>query len=328
MQGTLKDTFKILGVSLILLMLIDLFIVIIFGKSLMSLGLALISGSGVCVFLFYKFFINIGGKKDAISRWDGINLKSKEQLLKESAQKELREGFFNIAEDQFRTLMKTIPFDLETRLGFAESLFGQAILGDVRKDREKKTEALEHFRWALDYYLRKQDHDNALKLYKKILGPYSIEEIGEKFKPLISESAQAIGTVAVHDGHDLIESKRKLHAEFDELINQGKLLQAQAVLEEILKYQEIYNMEPTFLCRLADVSLRAGNQRTTERIYEEVSKRGDERQTVKALGILARFWLNTPKQLHLAHLYKGSAERFVTIDDSPEWVELGQKLRQ
>ena len=280
----------------------------------------------VCFILWGKLF-NVLPEEKEISKWNGLKIKTDLDVLKETAQESLGQGDFNIAENQFRTLLEKYPNDFDCHKGLAESLFGQVHWG-VRKDQPKKREALEQYRWVFDHYLRNKNQHDVVNLYRKLLGPYTVEEIGEKYKIFVTESAEAIGTVAVHDGQDSRERNRRLHVEFDGLANEGKLLQAQVVLEEILKVEDIRNIETIFLCRMGEVCQRAGKQKATETIYEEVSKRGDERQTVKALEVLARFWLNTPKQLHLVHLYKGSAERFATIDDSPEWVEIGQKLKK
>lgn len=280
--------------------------------------------------MFSGFFIwtrvfNVSPEGTEIARWKGFKRKSSLEVTKETAQESLRQGDFNIAENQFRPLLEKHPDDPDARLGLAKSLFGQADRG-LRKDPQKKAEALEQYRWVLEYDLKNGKHQEALELYRKILGPYSAEEIGQRFKTLVSGAAEAMGTMAVHDGHDLHLLKKKLHAEFDDFANRGKFPQAQAVLEEILKCEDVHGMEAVFLCRLGEVCQRVGGQKTTEDIYEEIAKRGDGRQTAKALAVLARYWLNTPKQLQLAHLYKASAERFATLDDSPEWVELGRKL--
>ncbi len=280
----------------------------------------------VCFFIWLRSF-EVFPEWGEISKWKGFRRKSQKEILGETAQKALGQGDFNIAENLFRELLRDHPDDGEAHRGLAESLFGQSNRG-VRKDAEKRTEALEQYQWVLRYYLGHQRPGEALTLYRRILGPYSAEEIGEKFKPLLSQAAEGLGTVAVHNRDDLLEYRRKLHAEFEGMEAAGKYPQAQAVSDEILKNEPLGDLEPGFLIRMGEVGLRAGNPKAAEPLFEEVAKRGDRGQTLRALEVLARFWLKTPKQPHLTHLYQGSAERFATLDESHEWVELGRKLKQ
>jgi len=276
--------------------------------------------------IWLKFYRPYFFKKYGVSRWSGFKKKTDNQILKETAQKFLAEGTFNTAENLFTPLLKTMGDDLKVRLGLAESLYGQAMLRGLRKNLQKKAGALEQYQWVLDYYLRERHFHEATTLYRRLLGPYSADEIGIKFKALIRVAAETLGTVVVHAESDRVERVTKLHDEFNAFESAGKFLQAQAVLEDILKFEDIVNLEPSFLSRAGEVCLQAKRLTSAEKLFESVAKRGDAAQTARALEVLAQFWLETPKQIHLTVLYKGTKWRLATLDEFPKWVELGEKL--
>lgn len=260
------------------------------------------------------------------SRWDGLRRKSDDEIYKEMALKLLREGAYGLAEEQFKILLGVRTDDPEVRLGLADSLLGQVEWG-VRKDAGKMNEALPHFMWVLEHYLQTRKLHEAIQLYKRLLGPYSGKEMGEDIKSRIDAVSDELGTIIVHDGEDFSVHLGKLHQEFELYEQSARHGQAQSVVDDILKCESIDDIEPGFLARLGEIALRNNKDRQAERIFEQVAKRGDKLQTIRALEVMARLWMDSARRPRLAHLYDESAERFATIDESHEWVELGKKIR-
>jgi hypothetical protein len=211
-------------------------------------------------------------------------------------------------------------------LGLAESLFGQAIKG-VKKDTAKKEEALQKYRWVLDHYIREQKTYEALGLYKRLLGHYSASEMGERYRSLVGDYAKQTGNIILHGKDDLVEFEKVFLTDFNNFEGVGNYFKAHVVLLEILEKIEVSELDPSFLSRAGEVCLRVKDIKLAEKLFEAVAKRGDLRQTVRALDVLARYWLRTPQQPALNFLYKDSAARFHNLYLFPEWVELGEKLK-
>ncbi len=295
------------------------------GEIIMLMG-CVATGFIISFLVWMKFFYENPNKYRKISRWAGLKRKSDDQHFKEMTQKLLKEGSFGIAEGQFKILLGIRPEDFEVHLGLAESLFGQVEWG-LRKDSDKKGDALKEYQWVMRYYLQHEQLNEAVDLYKKILGPYSSQEIGGELKSLIENAAEKMGTIVVHDGDDFIVHLQKLHDEFDFYEKAGKYLQAESVVEDILKHEVIHDIDPDLLVRMGEVCLRNKKDRLVEDIFEQVVKRGDMLQTIRALAVLERFWMYSTRRPRLAQLYKESEGRFATIDESHEWLELGKRLR-
>lgn len=237
-----------------------------------------------------------------------------------------QEGAYRMAEDEFRSLLKAHPEDLEVRFGLAESLLDQSIRG-FRRDPRKKSEALVHYLWILDRLNREEKAGEAADLYQTLLGPYTREELGEKHAFLASANAKKSGKIIVEDEESYLRKREKLFSDFNALESTGKYKKAYGVLGEILQGNEVHLLEPSFLARAGEVALRIKDIGMAERLFESVAKRGDMPQTVRALDVLSRYWLKGRKQLDLHFLYKTSAQRFSEIHLFPEWVELGTKLK-
>lgn len=133
-------------------------------------------------FIFwYHFFVKDPQRKRGISRWSGFRKKSLTKFQLETANNLLSQGSYGTAENEYRSLLKSLPDEIEVHLGLAECLFDQSIKG-LKKYPEKKEEALVHYKWALDFYNRKGEPDAAMGLYKRLLGPYSESELGITLK--------------------------------------------------------------------------------------------------------------------------------------------------
>ncbi len=295
-------------------------------NSFMGTDWLVLGGFFIALIVWVKFFHNNPFKGHLISRWKGLKKKDDHQVLLEEAHQVMAEGHWGLAEEKFRFLVSLRPDDLEPHLGLAESLFDESVKG-VKKYPAKQAEALIHYRWVLDHLLQTGKTKEALALYQKLIGPYRPEDIGERFGSLVLTDARPPGDVPAAP-QDVPKGKgNKLHTDFGSFEGAGNYAQAKVVLDEILLREDIHGLTPAFLSRAGEVCLRVQAIGNAERLFEEVARRGDVNQTVRALEILARYWLKNRKQADLLLLYKESQYRFPTIDVFPEWVELGEKLK-
>jgi hypothetical protein len=293
----------------------------------MFLGLIAAIIAGLPAFLFWRRYIDKNPfKYTGVSRWSGFRKKTPAELQMENAKKLLSEGAHGMAENEYRSLLEKSPDNLEAHSGLAESLFEQAIKG-LRKDPIKRKEALEQFQWILDHYLRGNKPDKAAVLYKRLLGPYTAEEIGEGHQVRVEGHVQKTGDVIVQDSQSYLDHRKKLQDDFSSVEGAGKYREAHSVLNHLLLKSEIHQLDPSFLARAGEVCLRVQDIGLAERIFESVAKRGDLKLTVRALEVLSRYWLKTPRQPELSRLYLNSSDRFIDLNLFPEWVELGHKLK-
>jgi len=130
-------------------------------------------------FIWRKMFHKEVSGKGEVSRWSGFKKKKPLEIQLETAEALLYQGSFEMAEKEYRALLQALPEEIQVHLGLAESLFDQAVKG-LRKNPEKRAEALVHYRWGLDFFQRNSRSTEALVLYKRLSGPYSEQELGTK----------------------------------------------------------------------------------------------------------------------------------------------------
>ncbi len=291
------------------------------------LGLCLLSGTAIAFFTWKKWFFHNPYTEKPVSRWSGIKKKKPEVFQLETAQHLLARGSFDLAEKAFKSLLETAPGSVEAHVGLAECLFHEVIKG-LRTDQGKKAEALTQYQWILDYYIKAGQNREMVDLYKKLLGPYTAKEFGEKYRAFMDEHAKDHGGALVQDRVTFEEHRKKLREDFDVYEGRGDFSHAYNTIEEILKKDDLFDIDPALLSRGGEVCLRVNEIKTAEKIFEFVAKRGDLPQTVRALEVLSQYWLKTQRQIDLARLYRESDSRFVDCHLFPEWVELGKKLRE
>ena len=297
------------------------------GGDFIWLFLAIAGGFGVAFWIWKTWLVKDPFRNHGVSRWSGFRKKTEDEMDLDQAYKALAQGSFGIAEKHYRSLLERLPDHREAHLGLADCLFEQSLVV-IKTDPVKKIEALGHYRFALDSYLKENQSPEAVALYTKILGPYGAEEIGSHYKTLLSPHASQTGDLLVHDETDLPKLLKKLQTEFDDFEAEQKYSQAYAVVKDILKKFNVSNLDPGLLAQAGDVCLRVGDLDSAGKLLEWVAQRGDLKQTVRALSTLSRFWLKTQKQITLTFLYKNSLVRFPDIVLYREWGELGKKLKE
>jgi hypothetical protein len=274
--------------------------------------------------IWYKWFYT-PGPKNQVTNWSGLkklSLEEKEILV---AQDLMNEGSYHQAEMIYRTLLQSPSASLEVQLGLAESLYQQINHG-IRNDAAKKQEALRHYQGVLEGYLAQKRLVEMFSVYERLLGPYSQNEIGDKYAEALRPYAEELGRALVPE--DRVRLREKNQAKFDKAESAQNYPQAYASFTYLLETNQIEELSPTLLCRGAEICLKLNDVKLAERVFETVARRGDRDETVRALSVLSRYWLKTPKQPTLSQLYKDSGQRLATIDDHPQWVELGIRLRE
>lgn len=150
----------------------------IFWKVWLPTTLILSLATAISLTIWKWWFVQDPFKHHRISRWRGLfQRKSPFELGLDRAARFLKEGSYRNAEEAYRACLQKDPERLEVRLGLAESLFEESLKG-VLKDRLKRAEALEHFRWVLRHYKKTGREELGKKLGARLVGPYSREELG------------------------------------------------------------------------------------------------------------------------------------------------------
>jgi len=133
------------------------------------------------IMLWFRWFHDPKGKARVIKFYEpGKKVPEKAPL--ETAIELMEERAFGSAEKEYRLLLEDFPEDYHVHLGLAEALFHQMVEG-VRSNNPKRDEALVHYKWALAYLTRQGKAELAGDIYRRLLGPYSAEEL--KVQPVI-----------------------------------------------------------------------------------------------------------------------------------------------
>jgi membrane associated rhomboid family serine protease len=261
----------------------------------------------------------------AAARFLGLKEQSAEEIHLDLGQEYREARMFKPAAEEFETALKIKPENAlaNENLGFCYwGLHLPNKVGDTYLERSRL-----RFEKALELYLKQEKYSEATLLYEKLMKWFSAKDFPEKI-PVILRAHQArdgLSQAVLTD--DPKERRRILEENFMSQAHRGVYQAAHLSLRDLLPMMEVSEMEPSFLEAAGEVCLRMKDQEGVETFFDQLSKKGDERQAVRALTVLSRYWLKTPKQLRLVQLYRAAEERLMYIKSSDEWVQLGGQLK-
>jgi membrane associated rhomboid family serine protease len=261
----------------------------------------------------------------AAAGWLGLKKESQEELWMEQAVL-FRDS--KMYADALREFQQVLALNPDNALAHQESgfcywgLHNPARTGDPNLEKARKA-----FAEALELFLKQGKHHEAMLLFERVLKFFKLSDFPEKI-PILLRAHQTPGDFAqalLTD--DPAERLKILQENFKGQFHRGSYSSARQTLRELAEVLETRLMEPSLLEAAGEVCSRVKDQPGLDLYFEFLGKTGDERQTVRALSVLARTWMRTPKQTRLAFLYKGAKERLPKLDAFDEWVQLGEQLR-
>jgi hypothetical protein len=101
---------------------------------------------------------------------------------------------------------------------------------------------------------------------------------------------------------------------------------AHAAFEDWWKLGNFEASDPAFLSLSADLCNRAGDLAHGDLIETHLAEHGTLPQCSRALRILSKRWLGTPKQVQLGDLYRHALDRYPALQDDLEIESIGRKL--
>lgn len=261
----------------------------------------------------------------AAARFLGLKKESMEEVHLERATllRELRS--YAEAIEVFKQVLALNP---QNALAHQESGFCYLGIQNPRNSSDPNKEyARWHFTQALELYLKQGNYQDATSLYERLMKYFKTVDFPEKIPLLLrSQQDKGVGPQAVLTD-DPVERRRILEENFKGLYHRGSYPSAHSTLQELLAFQEAEELDLSLLEAAAEVCVRMKAQGEAEDHFERLAKKGDERQTVRAMTVLARSWLRTPKQLQLNVLYRRAQERLSKLDAYDEWIKLGEQLK-
>jgi hypothetical protein len=101
---------------------------------------------------------------------------------------------------------------------------------------------------------------------------------------------------------------------------------AHAAFEDWWKLGDFEVSDTAFLSILGDLCNRTGDLVHGDLIEAHLAEHGTLTQCSRALRVLSRRWLGTPKQVQLGDVYRHALDRFPALQDDLEIESIGQKL--
>jgi membrane associated rhomboid family serine protease/tetratricopeptide (TPR) repeat protein len=264
----------------------------------------------------------IGGL--AVGPFLGLRKQSEEEIHLDLGLQFRQARAFKPALDEFREALKINPEN-----AFTYECIGYCYLGLHRPDKTADThreDARRKFEEALEIYLKQEKFQEATVLFERLMKFFDVKDFPEKIPVLLRAQQPQDGLAQAVLTSDPGERRRVLLENFTGQAHRGSYQGAYQALQELKGLLEPEEMAPGTLEQAGEVCLRVKDQKGAEVFFERLSKKGDDRQTVRALSVLSRRWLRTPKQRQLAVLYKNAEERLLNLKLFDEWLQLGEKL--
>ena len=183
------------------------------------------------------------------------------------------------------------------------------------------------FTEALDLYLKGDQGVEAVLLYERLMKILTPQDFPEKFPLLLKAHQKEAGLSTAILTSDPAERRAMLEENFRGQYHRGSYQAARETLRELCVRRHISDMEPSLLEAAGDVCVRVNDTAGAEDFFEPLARKGDERQTVRALTVLARSWLQTPKQLQLRVLFNRAEERLYKVRAYDEWLQLEAQIK-
>ena len=262
----------------------------------------------------------------AVAPFLHLRKESREEAHMEMGQLCRESRAFQPAIQEFQEVLKINPGNTP-----AHEQLGFCFLGLHRPDKTADTyreQARVRFEEALELYLKEGKFNEATLLFERLMKFFDVKEFQGKIPVLLNAQQPSDGMAQAVLTSDPAERRRILLENFKAQGHRGSYQAAHQTLQELRGLLEPEDMEPATLELAGEVCLRVQDQKGVEVYFERLSKKGNERQTVRALTMLSRGWLKTPKQMHLAVLYRHAEERLANLKLFDEWVQLGEKLAQ
>ncbi len=244
-----------------------------------------------------------------------------DERLLERAQEDARNGFTNAAVSEYVEYLEKYPENSDARCELADFYLQMEDRTRFRR-QGYKDKAFLQYQWVLELWLKEGRELDAVKLFRSLRGTFRDEE----YKPQLLAGIMKLGDKDKTLSMKAPDRRAALEEEVGRLYGNRQYPAALAALGEWWKLGNIEDADPAFLSLAADVFHRLGDGGKEELILEYLTNHGTQIQAARALHLLYKLWMGTPKQIQLKVVFRHALDRLPDLRLDHQLMELETKI--